>query len=360
MKCMDCVSVCPKDALHFGFARPSIVAGVRSALADGGTVTTTSRKTPYDFSFREEVAMAAVGLLALLCFRGLYGHIPLLLAMGMGGISAYIFGKVLRLVRSARFANVRFQNLQLKRGGRITRAGRGFTLGAAALGAFTFHSGLVQYHAWRGELLTRSLNIDDSVWTAGNAWWAQASSEQRTRMVDATTHLERVNQWGLMSTPATWADLTWLYLAQNRDGEAETALRRMVASTPDQAEPYRGLAGVLKKTGRMAEAQAFYETTLSIDPAHDAARADLADIHYDRGMAQLGRRNINAAIKSFQRAVGLRPAVAIYQYNLGVATFMAGRPKDALPHIRKAIRLAPKDLDAQGFEQVILQELDRK
>ncbi len=218
----------------------------------------------------------------------------------------------------------------------------------------------MQYHAWRGELLTSSLTIDDSVWSAGNTWWTQASSEQRTRVVDATKHLERVNQWGLIPTPSTWANLTWLYLAQNRDKEAELTLRRMIACTPDQAEPYRGLAGVLKKMGRMAEAQAFYETTLSIDPAHDAARADLADIHYDRGMAQLGRRNINAAIKSFQRAVGLRPAVAIYQYNLGVATFMAGRPQDALPHIRKAIHLDPNDLDAQGFEQVILQELDRK
>ena len=360
MKCMDCVSVCPKDALHFGFARPSIVGVAKSPLTDEGTVTKASRQTHYDFSLGEEAAMASVGLLALLCVRGLYGQIPLLLAMGMGGISAYIFGKVLRLVRSARFANVRFQNLQLKRGGEITRAGWGFTLGAVALGVFTFHSGLVQYHAWRGELLTRSLSIDDSVWSAGNTWWTQASSEQRTRVVNATTHLERVNQWGLMPTPATWADLTWLYLAQDRDAEAEGALRQMIAGSPDQAEPYRGLAGVLRKTGRMVEAQAFYEKTLSIDPAHDAARADLAGIHYDRGMAQLGRRAIEAAIASLQAAVHLLPGVAIYQYNLGVATFMAGRPRDALPHIREAIRLNPNDPDAQGFEQVILQELNRK
>ncbi|MCH7622586.1 MAG: 4Fe-4S binding protein [Nitrospinae bacterium] len=73
MKCMDCVSVCPNDALYFGFAKQSVGAKTKSPR----------RPTPYEFSLGEEIVMAAVGLGALLSFRGLYDRIPLLMAMAI-------------------------------------------------------------------------------------------------------------------------------------------------------------------------------------------------------------------------------------------------------------------------------------
>ena len=44
--------------------------------------------------------------MSLAAFRGLYGQIPLLLAMGMAGITAFVLAKLLRMFFAA---NVRLQ-----------------------------------------------------------------------------------------------------------------------------------------------------------------------------------------------------------------------------------------------------------
>ena len=71
MKCLDCISVCPKNALTFGFARPPVFA--------------PAARRRYDFSWPEELALALVCLVATLAYRGLYDILPLLMAAGLGG-----------------------------------------------------------------------------------------------------------------------------------------------------------------------------------------------------------------------------------------------------------------------------------
>lgn len=344
MKCMDCVSVCPNDALHFGFAKPSIVAKARSKR----------RPVHYDFSLWEEGVMVVVGLVSLLAFRGLYGQIPLLLAMGIAGLIAYIFAKFIRVVRTA---NVRLQNRQLKRGGRLTRAGLVFTGVAGMLFIITGHSAAVRYHVWHGQRLFRAAEIGDEVWLAGGAWWAKATPEARTRVSTAGTMLEWSDRWGLMATPAALSDLVWLYLARDRDAEAKVTLRRIIDLTPDRPSAYRGLASVLLKNGRVGEAERMYGEALGVDPDYAPARNDLAALHYDISMSLIDQKKLQPAIRRLQQSTELRPEIALYRYNLAVATFMAGRPAEALPHIQEAIRLDPGDPDARGFLSVVLREL---
>ncbi|MGQ0721669.1 MAG: 4Fe-4S binding protein, partial [Candidatus Eiseniibacteriota bacterium] len=73
MKCQDCVSVCPNDALYFGFGKPAVGAG----KPRGRGLTRV-----YDLAPREEAAAALSFLVVLLCFRGLYDAVPLLMAVG--------------------------------------------------------------------------------------------------------------------------------------------------------------------------------------------------------------------------------------------------------------------------------------
>ena len=92
-------------------------------------------------------------------------------------------------------------------------------------------------------------------------------------------------------------NLVWLHLAGGNDNEAELLLRRLVDLTPEQAEPYRGLASVLRKTGRVEEAEKLYRQALAIDPAFAAARNDLAAMHYNVGMRLLDQRHTEEAVR---------------------------------------------------------------
>jgi Flp pilus assembly protein TadD/NAD-dependent dihydropyrimidine dehydrogenase PreA subunit len=502
MKCMDCVSVCPNDALYFGFTAPPIfnrqstidnrqsstsnlqseISNLKSQIADrpspiSNLISRISNmkselsnpessyhqitKSPnhqiaksairhYDFSAREEFLMLVFGLFSLLAFRGLYGQIPLLLAMGMAAITAFLAMKFLHLLRSP---NVKIQNVQLKRGRQITRQGWVFAAVAVAVFAFAAHSSAVQYQLWRGRALFATADIGNEVWLPGIAWREKASPQQRDAVESAITHIERAEAWGFLSTPAALQDLVWLHLAHGDLAAAERIVRRIVELLPDQHEVQRGLACVLWKTGRFADAESAYREAIRLDPAYSLARRELGALlveqrrfddavalcregnkapHSDTnwgaelartlmtagrfsqaasqwrallaadgesapllaqlGVAELQIDEVEPGLTHLRRAIELDPSLtvarynlavallALYQapeatallervvvdnpamaeahYNLAVADLMSGRPADALPHIREALRLAPDDPQAREFLTVIQQQLN--
>jgi ferredoxin len=121
MKCMDCVSVCPKEALYFGFGWPSPVK-----------LSQQRRAARADFTWPEEVLMAVVGFASFQwAWRGawlLIEGVPLLMAIGLGVITAMavLLGERLLLRRE-----VSFQHWPLKIGGRLT--GRGWLAAVAII-----------------------------------------------------------------------------------------------------------------------------------------------------------------------------------------------------------------------------------
>ena len=361
MKCMDCVSVCPNDALRFGFAKPSAVARPASP----------PRPRPYDFTVWEELLMVAVGFGALLAFRGLYGRIPLLLAVGMAGITAYLAIKAFRLVRSA---NVRFQNLQLKRGGRLTQTGVRFAACAALLFALTGHSAVVRYQSWRGQRVLASLEIGDRVWAVGNDWWEGATEQQRSRVDGAIGRLEFAERWGFASTPSVLETLTSLYVARGDLGAAEAAARMTVELMPDRPSTYHVLAGVVRKAGRVAEAEESYREALRIDSSFAPARGDLGmmlrstDRHdgaielYRDGVAlwsddtkwvvAIGRTlmergrfaEAKAELRTLTKA-GSESATVLAA--LGVAELQTGETESGVGRLRRALELEPRLAEAR-------------
>ncbi len=145
MKCMDCVSVCPNDALYFGLTERS------GSVASSSTLPILNKpprsKKTYDFSWAEELTGLTVAGVTVYAVRGLYDITPLLLSVGVGVITAYLTIQFFRIFRKR---DQRLQNLQLKRNGRLTKTGRLTVVLLCAWFAFVVHSFFVQYHRYQG------------------------------------------------------------------------------------------------------------------------------------------------------------------------------------------------------------------
>lgn len=193
MKCLDCVSVCPKEALYFGFARPSILKGAPKNAAP---------KRIYDLTLGEELAMALVFTGVFLAFRGDLLRFPLLMAGGVAGVMTFIIWKLWRMVRDA---NVTLHRYQFKIKGSVKVAGWVFALLGLAATVVVANAGMVngayamgQWHASKVTLrpditfssFQQPLAADMAVHADKALWWFRASMH----IGDDGIGLFRVNQ----------------------------------------------------------------------------------------------------------------------------------------------------------------------
>jgi len=202
MKCLDCVSACPKDALSFGFGA-SRASAVKAAAQPP--------KRHWDFTWPEEIAMALVFLASVgLCFRGLYGLVPDLLAVTIGVVVAIAIVVGWRLVRRR---DLTVQHTRLKEDGRFTPRGAFFGAGVLVLVAFTLHSGLVRWH-------DRAAQADFAALRSG------AGDADTIR--SALGHLEWLRAHGLWTEPQLDAGRGRLLAQLERFAEAEAAFEAAV------------------------------------------------------------------------------------------------------------------------------------
>ncbi|MEM8757336.1 MAG: 4Fe-4S binding protein, partial [Planctomycetota bacterium] len=149
MKCLDCVSACPTDALSFGYAAPALIAKPRNKEAAARVAKKRKNPKRFDLSIREELALAVVFVLVFLGYRGFLNHVPMLMAAGIAGIGAFLAWKLWSLVAKP---NVRLQRLQLKADGRVRVSG--VVLGLIAVGvlAGAAWGGVVNSLRWSAHL----------------------------------------------------------------------------------------------------------------------------------------------------------------------------------------------------------------
>ncbi|MCH8965812.1 MAG: 4Fe-4S binding protein, partial [Planctomycetes bacterium] len=185
LKDLNCVAVCPQRSVHFGFGRPALIP---TRMSD--TVVHKVR----DFAWWEETIMAAVFLLVLVIYRGLYDRVPFLLSIAVGAIGAYLCIVFLRLLRQP---EVKLNRLRLKQHGRILLAGWLFSAATGLAVLATVHSAAVRYHTHQGR---RHLNLS-----------RQADADGR-HTTTALAHLEVVDRWGLLPTRSNDAMPAQLYV----------------------------------------------------------------------------------------------------------------------------------------------------
>ena len=117
--------------------------------------------------------------------------------------------------------------------------------------------------------------------------------------------------------------------------------RRAASKSNTELQRLVALASDCHGRGDLAGAASAYAKIITLAP-------NLADIHFNLGVALKGLGRIDEAIASYSRAVTLRPTDAFALSNLGTALLANGRDADALAAYRRAVAVDPTYAEA-GF-----------
>jgi ferredoxin len=285
MKCLDCVSVCPKDALSVGFGAPSLFAGRRTESPAGAKPSIVSTLLDllllaaffagayavlFDFDtdllqipgiwallavltalsvvvaaiFRgkaqrarehtraEEALLGGFFLLAMYAFRGYHNLVPLLFALGLSGILAYLAVSGLRLVHRKQ---VKIQNHVLRAAGKWTDAGIAFA------GTLLVFGGFWGYAAWSRHALRES-------YAQGMQYAEAGAMDQAIPALHRAVELDP----GFHDVQEKYASLL---CDAGRLDEGILAYRAAIARKPGRPETHALLGLALFHSGRAAEAR---------------------------------------------------------------------------------------------------------
>jgi len=316
LKDLDCVAVCPNDAIGFGYRKPSLFKSWSRSV-----------RRHYDFSLGEEVVLAVTWLATLFVFRGLYARVPFLVTLGLGGIMGYVAVLTIRLLRRE---SVAFNKFRLKRSGRLNTAGSYFLAGSCVLLLFVGHSAFVRFHEFKGH------GAYDKITSVGSA---QPLPDDPALLAGATAHLEQVERWGLFNPPELDQRLATLHLLGDSPELADPYLERIVEREPAAAHELK--ADIWATRGDHAMATSAYRMALAEDPGRLKSHLSLAELLANTG-------NYAEAVEHLEAAVAIKNDSAKTRYNLAVLLGQLGREDDAIGQYEVAARLTPHDVEIQN------------
>ncbi|QQS40429.1 MAG: tetratricopeptide repeat protein [Acidobacteriota bacterium] len=322
MKCMDCVSVCPNDALYFGFGKPA------------SSVKSTTPRT-YSLTWPEEIAAAGVFFGSFMAVWDVYQLVPMLMALGIATVTTFLAMRSWRLVRSK---DLSFYKFDLKSGGKIRTAGAAF-LGVAALWiGLNAHSGWVRYHEALGTRAYERVGLPDelALAQADPARWLTPTDRQNIE--ESKHHLNRARSIALFENTTALPKLAWMEFLSGDTNRSAELLSEAEASQDGEPKAlslyYRG--AILNRSGRYEEALA------SLDRAFQE-RPDLILARVEKGESlwQLGRKD--EAVSEWKAAVNANERIALASLFLAGAAEAEGDTDSASAFERKASPYIPRN-----------------
>lgn len=331
MKDMDCISVCPNEALSFKIAKPSI--------ARGKPANKKPRRV-YDLTLAEEIGVAAVFIVVFYASRGAWGTIPMLFAVGLAGCGAFVAWKAWQVVRKK---DVRLNQFQLKRAGAIKPAGW-FVLLFTLLSIPVLGDGfVVKAIRSAGDLDDRRVAVPAHVVLRGQ--FDQVTEEHRRyaqRAIDRLSLAKRLSfGLGVMHTTGVDFRIAWLKLTLGDLEGATEILTRLVAERPDDERLVINAAMVLRMQERYEDAIGMYTEALTAHPEFVEVRKELA------GMLIITGRG-DEAVALHREAIKINPDDTASRTDLGVLLVSQGKAGQAIPHLRKVVELLPESASAHN------------
>jgi tetratricopeptide (TPR) repeat protein len=321
---MDCVSVCPNDALYFGFGKPTILAPKSDAI-----------RRNYSLTWPEEILGALTFLGSFFAVRGVYALVPFLMALGCAAVTTYLTLKMWQLLRAR---NLSFYRFNLKSAGKLQRAGWAFAIFAFAWIGLNAHCGWVRYHEFLGNLAFNKLQLPDELALAqGNpARWLSATD--RENVAAGKKHYDAASNLALFANSEALPKQAWFeYLSGNVE-QAVQLLGQAAAHETGESKAlslyYRG--AILNRLGRPEEARASLDEALN-------EREDLILARQEKGESlwQLGRRE--EAVSVWTDAVRRNANLALVNNELAGAARLSGKLDEATAHERQADEVTPNN-----------------
>jgi tetratricopeptide (TPR) repeat protein/polyferredoxin len=327
MKCTDCVSVCPKNALRYGFAKPAIFKGAPAGKP--------SRR--YDLSLTEEILVFVVFFVTTWwIFRGLYDSVPLLMSVGLGGITGFA---ALQLGYLVKRPGVRIQNLTLKSGGKMRTAGWIFAAVALAWMVFAAHSAFVQWHRARGAHHLNLTQASREDVLSGAFRSKTYRLEHQVAAEESFRHFRLADRFGIYGVAEVKLGLAWGHLLRGEPAEAESAIRAAIALAPDNPARHHNLYELLLAQRRLTEAAEVLATKIEV------SRDPTAGDHFDlAGLLALGGR-YDDALPHYLACIELAPEFGPARYNAGGILRRKGRFDEAVAQLQAARETMPEDPD---------------
>jgi len=124
-----------------------------------------------------------------------------------------------------------------------------------------------------------------------------------------------------------------------RNDEQKAALETAVRLDPNSVEARYALANLARQTGDTAASREQFAKVQQLRQA-DVNR-DLAQGEIRAGVVLAGKRDFDAAIEHFRKAIGIDPTLGEAHFDLAGALLEKGDASAAIPSFRQAIALTP-------------------
>lgn len=322
MKCMDCITVCPNDALYYGFGKPSILVS-------------KPEKRNFSLTWPEEIIAALVFAISFFAVWNVYQLVPMLMALGIATVTMYVVMRTSKLLTSKDLA---FYGKSLRSNGKFTLAGLSFIGFAVLWTGLNLHSGWIRYNEREGGAAFANLQVPEELALARPQPDQWLSETDRVNMANAKRHLDAAEQTGLLVNGDAVSKSAWLtYLS----GDTEKAVELLTKAIPYHSgragalsQYYRGT--MLNRLGRYNEALVSLDQALIDRPELVLAREERGE-----SLWQVGRRQ--EAINAWADAVEQNQNLPVATYFLAGAVVTIGKTDLAASFESQANRISPQD-----------------
>lgn len=316
LKDLDCVAVCPENAVQFGFRKPPLFRKGHPMGAYGGRFSNT---------LGEDLFLAAAFLLAMPVYRGLYDKVPFLLAVALALCSAYLLLVGWRLLRR----NVlQVRGIVLKMDRALRPAGVAAMACIVLMAGLLAHSAVVQYHTMAGRAHFRHIAQQ------------QAAPIDHRVLDKAIGHYESALSLGFLRPADQRQELASLLLQRGDATGAAALLQGILAEDPSHMEARHRLAGIVAAQGDMDAAVRHWEQVLASGRERSGGRSRelIGRSALDLGAAHAGRGDLPRARMAYLKGLERVPGEVPLLVALGGVESRMGMDADAVAHFEEALR----------------------